>query len=214
MDLPWLQILVYAQPFLWMILYSVKIPLKPKSVQVILFGVAGVLAVTGWGSGFYSNTLLIFYTLSVLYVIHYYRFRPDFQPVSLAFLIVFLSSFYWEVPIHIADLLELDSFGVVAVQALHLIPLPFLLTLGLKVPQRWWYWSVAAWAAIAAIEFMYMQDLIPLTFRPWILYLSRLIGLYTLLWILRFPGQAEDKIICKIRELLVRYDHRGAKPKL
>jgi hypothetical protein len=199
MDVPWLQLGVYAQPLVWILLFDKKL-----RFPIWLFDVMGVIVaagvyLSGLNYGFYTNTLLIFYILSVTAVAHHYRDRPNLESVCLGFLIVFVNSFFWEFPIHVADFLEFDSFGVVAVQALHLWPLPFLLKLGFSVPKRWWYGSAVAWTAIAALEVLYIQHVLPLE----ALYLCRAIGLYTLLWVLQFPGYG-SKLIFRVKDKVFR----------
>jgi len=53
-----------------------------------------------------------------------YRFK---EAVSLGFLTVFLNSFYWELPLHLAELLSGPPHVGMLVQACRLIPLPWLL---------------------------------------------------------------------------------------
>jgi hypothetical protein len=183
-------------------LFNKDVPVKPQWVQLIGLGFVAWLLYSGWGVGFYTTGLLICYTLMVIYVIHYYRFRPGFQPVCLAFLICFLNSIYWEFPLHVADFLEFDNFGVLAVQCLHLLPVPFLVQVSFRFPRRWWYWSIAMWVVVAALAYARMMFGLPQPFGAASLYFSRILGLYTLLWVLRFPGQEEDKIILRVRGVL------------
>lgn len=201
MDVPLVQLLVYAQPLVWILLYRWR--LRVPTWLVIVGGViaAAWVWVSGLNYGFYTNGLLIFYILSVTYVAYHYRDRPHFQPISLAFIIVFVNSFYWEFPLHVADFLELDSFGVVAVQSLHLWPVPFLMKQNFDVPKRWWYTSVVAWAVIALFSTFHMMGYIVGDLWTWTMYLCRAIGLYTLLWILRYPGYG-DKLIFKVKDLI------------
>jgi hypothetical protein len=138
----------------------------------------------------------------VMFVAWVFRFRPGFQPISLAFLIVFLSSFYWEFPIHVADFLEFDNFGTLALQCVHLLPVPFLLNAGMKLRHRWWYTSCWAWFIILGFTYLRMEQLMPYPTDVISLYLSRVLGLATLLIILRFPEQGESKVIIKVRSIL------------
>lgn len=197
MDVPWIQLAVYAQPALWMWLYDKKVRIPSWLVFVGGVVVAAGVYLSGVKYGFYTTPLLIFYILAVTAVALHYGDRPGFQPISLGFLIVFCNSFFWEFPVHVADFLEFDSFGVVAVQALHLWPVPFLMKKGFEVPPRWWYTSAVAWTAISVIQVVYMNRLSPVGSS--ILMLSRGIGLYTLLWILRFPGYG-DKLIFRLKD--------------
>lgn len=199
---------IYLQPLLWMILYSKNVPIPPRLVQAAGLVLALVLAVLKIGSGFYTTEILVFYALSVVYCIHYYRERPGFQPVCLAMLAIFVNSYYWEFPIHVGNLLG-GYVGLVLFQSIHLYPVPFLLTLGFKFPRRWWYWSVAAWSLITALALAKLY-LAPSVSMAWVNLVCRAIGLLTLTWILRFPGQGENRIISKVRQLLGRYDRPPA----
>jgi hypothetical protein len=199
LDVPWVQLAVYAQPALWLWLWDKELRIAP--LRFILLGILGAagVALGGLKYGFYTNTLLIFYIVSVVAVAYHYRDRSGLQPICLGFLIVFINSFFWEFPIHVADFLEFDSFGVVAVQMVHLWPVPFLLKkAGFTIAPRWWYTSIMAWTLIAVNQVLYMT--LPEA-TPNALYLSRAVGLYTLLYILRFPGYG-DKLIFKVKEVL------------
>jgi len=184
-------------------LYGRDIPVKPEWVQLAGAGAVAALWLTGWGSGYYTNLLLVNYVLMVVAVIRVYRFRPGFQPVCLAFLIVFVNSFFWEAPIHAADLAELDNTGTVLLQTVgHLYPLPFLLGTGFTPPRRWWYWSVAVWTVVLGLTYFRLTGALPSPWRLVSLYLSRWLGLLTLTWILRYPGQPENRIIYTVRNIL------------
>ena len=200
MDVPWLQLAVYAQPMVWIALYNRKTLVSLNTFYVLGLAAAGFVLYTGLSSGFYTSELIIFYILAVLFTAHHYRDRGGFKPICLAFLIVFVNSFFWEAPIHVADLLE-GNFGVVVIQSLHLLPLIFLLTLGFRVPGRWWYWSVAMWAAVAGVEFIRLNFHPPSFISIPLLYFCRALGLYTLLWVLQFPGYG-DKLIFRLKDRL------------
>lgn len=196
---------VYLQPLIWMYLYKKRVPIPSWFFQVAGLVLASVIAALRLGSGFYTSEILVFYTLSVVYCIHYYRGRPGFQPVCLAFLIVFVNSYYWEFPIHAGNLLA-GHIGLVLFQSAHLYPVPFLLLCGFKLPSRWWYWSCAAWTLISALSLMRILYLLPVS-SSIINIVCRGVGLFTLLWVMRFPGQPENRIIYTVREALSRYDH-------
>ena len=205
MDIYWFGLATYLQPLIWMILYNRKL-FNPQWIYPIGVAVIGVLAATGWSSAHYTNSLLISYVLMVMYATYCYRSRPGFQPVCLAFLLVFLNSFYWEFPIHVADLLE-GNVGVVLLQSVHLYVVPFLWTLKFSVPENWFRYSCYAWTVIVGLEAINLQFHPPWPYGPVALTLCRFIGLFTLLWILRFPGQPENRIISMAREVLRRHDH-------
>ena len=199
---------VYLQPLLWMYLYDKDIPISPKIIQVIGVLLSAVILFLRIGSGFYTPEILAFYALAVVYCIHYYRRLPNFQPVCLAMLVVFVNSYFWEFPIHMGNLLA-GHVGLVMFQSAHLYPVPFLLLLGFKFPKRWWYWSCAAWTVIVSLSSIKLF-LIPTLPSMWVNMVSRIIGLFTLTWILRFPEQPENRIIYTVREGLTRYDRHRA----
>lgn len=203
MDVPWVQILVYAQPVLWLWLWDRDGFYVPPWIVVVGGSIAAAAVyLSGLNYGFYTTEILIFYILAVTYVAYHYRDRPSLHPICLGFLVVFINSFYWELPIHVADFLEFDSFGVVAVQALHLWPLPFLLKkTSFEVDPRWWYSSAVAWTVIAVISVLNLQRVVVGEAWTLALMLCRSVGLYGLLSILRFPGYGE-KVIFKLRERL------------
>lgn len=102
------QMVVLGQPLVWMWLYDSKIRVVDAlkynfyfvGLQVIL-----IIAATGFEVGFYTSNLLIQYILLTMGATFLYNQRnPIKEAVSLAFLTVFLNSFYWEVPLHLAEL--------------------------------------------------------------------------------------------------------------
>lgn len=206
MELPLFSLAVYFQPLLWMMLYNQKPRVDPRLVYPTGFLTIGILLLSGWSYGNYTNELLVSYVAMVMYVSWVFRWMGDFRGVCVAFLIVFLNSFYWEFPIHVADLLEFDSFGVVAIQSMHLIALPFLLDAGMKLRWRWWYTSCLVWFVILGLTYMRLLALLSYPWNLASIYLSRFLGLFTLLFILRFPEQGESKVYQNIRRWL---NHEG-----
>ena len=205
MDIYWLGLAVYLQPLIWMFLYSREVPVSPRLVQGAGVGFAAWLLYSGWESGWYTNTLLVTYTLMVVLVIEVYKFTGGFKAVCLGFLVVFVNSWFWEAPIHFADFMEFDGVGTVLLQTFgHLYPVPFLLNTGMKPPSRWWYWSVATWTVILVLTYLRMVSFFPSPWNTVSLYFSRWLGLFTLLWVARYPGQAENTIITRVRNILSR----------
>ena len=202
MDVYWFGLAVYLQPIIWMYLYDKPVPIKPSWVQATGIGVIIWLLISGWSNGNYTNTLLIAYTTMVIYVIHHYRLRPVFQPICLAFLIVFVNSFYWEFPLHLSSLFGGGDINLVLLQALHFAPLPFLMGLGFKPPKRWLGVTLLLWMVVLCLfyaRFVFGHWVIPAS-----LMCCRFLSLAVLLWILRFPNQPENRIIYIIRQLLTR----------
>lgn len=185
---------VYLQPLFFIWTFNKSMPISPGTVKLLGLAVAGALAVTGFKYGFYTNEILIFYALTTVFVIHHYRDRPGFQSVSLGFLVIFLNSFYWEIPIHLSNILIAP--GLVIFQSTHLYVVPFLLGVGFVFPKRWWYWTVAMWAVVGALSasrmlFYFFDYQVPI-----LNLVCRAVGLYTLLWVLQFPGYGDKLIFC------------------
>ena len=120
-------IFVYTQPYIWLLLYRSKIKLSLKVFWAISGVVLALVAVTGWSIGHYINNILIGYIAMVLGVTYFYREMGSTKAVCLGFLLVFINSYFWEIPIHFADLLESHNFGLQIIQGLHIVPLPLLI---------------------------------------------------------------------------------------
>jgi len=194
---------IYLQPLAWMWLYGQRLSEKLNLVVYPAGTAAAVwLRVSGWSYAHLTNELLITYVLMVMFVTWVFRSRVGIQPMCLGFLIVFLNSFYWEFPIHVADLLEMDNLGVVAIQTMHLLPAPFLLSAGMKLRPRWWYTSCWAWFIILGFTYLRLEHMLPYPWNIISLYVSRVLGLATLLIILRYPEQGESKVYQNIRSIL------------
>jgi hypothetical protein len=118
---------VYSQPFLWLFLYRVRMRISLSLFTAVGLGVAGALMYTGYSNGHYDNYLMTLYTLFVVASVIYYRKLGFLKPICLGFLIVFINSYYWEFPLHVLDFLTNWNVGLQLVQALHILPLPFLL---------------------------------------------------------------------------------------
>lgn len=144
-----LRLIVFGQPLLFMFLYeyshssvyynrfySVE---KEKFLNCLLIVSSMVFIFVVWLSqfsfDFYKPNLFVQYVMLVLYA--YYRFKNNYNnfltSLSLAFLIVFLNSYYWELFLHVADYnVSILSGNVLAVfnfrELWHLIVIPFLLS--------------------------------------------------------------------------------------
>lgn len=189
---------VYLQPIFFMWAYNKKMPISPQVVQGLGLALAGALLWTGYGSGFYTNEILVFYALATVFVIHHYRDRPGFQSVSLGVLVVWFNSYFWEVPIHLSNILI--ASGLVVFQSTHLYVVPFLLGVGFVFPRRWWYWTIAMWTFVGGLSMVRM--VVPFFFSelsPVFNMVCRVVSLYTLLWVLQFPGYG-DKLIFRVKD--------------
>jgi len=125
------QVVILGQPLLWMSIYDsdFKIP----SVTKFVFYFTGLafmswIFVTQFSIGFYTSNLFIQYALMTMAATAVFNKKYYFkEAVSLAFLITFLNSFYWELPLHLAELFSGALHLGMLVQAWRLIPLPWLL---------------------------------------------------------------------------------------
>ena len=125
------QLIVLGQPFLWMNLYDsdLKIPNMSKHVFYFTgFVFLSLISITQFSIGFYTSNLFIQYALMTMAATAVFNKKYYFkEAVSLAFLITFLNSFYWELPLHLAELFSGALHLGMLVQAWRLIPLPWLL---------------------------------------------------------------------------------------
>jgi len=125
------QATVLLQPLFWMWLYDTKIKF-PENLKFIfylagLFAFAGVFY-TGFEIGFYKSHLLLQYISMTLITFQIYNIRYNTQQaLSLAFLTVFLNSFYWETPLHVAAWLSGESISNILLQVWRLFPLAFFI---------------------------------------------------------------------------------------
>ena len=101
------QVAILGQPLVWMWLYDSQIRCPDVlKYYFYLIGFAFIMFVANAGVeiGFYTTNLLMQYALLTMVATFLYNQRePIKEAVSLAFLTVFLNSFYWELPLHIAE---------------------------------------------------------------------------------------------------------------
>ena len=104
------QLMILGQPLAWMWMHDNKIRV-PDEIKYYFY-LSGfwfilLVATTGVEIGFYTTSLLIQYALLTMGATFLYNQRnPIKEAVSLAFLTVFLNSFYWEIPLHLAEFLS------------------------------------------------------------------------------------------------------------
>ena len=123
--------LLIVQPFFWMwVLEDDRFDFLNQEVfsEALFLGglwFAIAVAVKGIKVGPYSTGLIVFYAFFVLWVCSriYDEFRWPFrESLALAFLIVYLNSWYWEGVLHLWAIAE-NGFNLnQAFQMLHLIP--------------------------------------------------------------------------------------------
>lgn len=120
-------IVVYLQPFFWGIVYPLKKQIDVWYVYALGFFSIYLIMAYG-GIGHYTPEIMVMYVLMVMFTVYYYDYHSlsGVKPICLAFLIVFLNSYFWELPIHIMAILTGGSIPLFIVQSLHLTPLLFL----------------------------------------------------------------------------------------
>jgi len=120
------QLMILGQPFAWMWMYDNKIRVPDEIKHYFYlsgFWFILLVATTGVEIGFYTTSLLIQYALLTMGATFIYNQRnPIKEAVSLAFLTVFLNSFYWEVPLHLAELFSGAPHVGMVVQLWRLAP--------------------------------------------------------------------------------------------
>ena len=120
------QVIVLGQPLAWMWMYESKIRV-PHVIKYYFYlvGFQFILLVVATGAeiGFYTPNLLIQYALLTMGATFLYNQRnPIKEAISLAFLTVFLNSFYWELPLHLAEVFSGPPHMGMLVQIWRLVP--------------------------------------------------------------------------------------------
>jgi len=120
------QLMILGQPLAWMWMHDNKIRV-PDEIKYYFY-LSGfwfilLVATTGVEIGFYTTSLLIQYALLTMGATFLYNQRnPIKEAVSLAFLTVFLNSFYWELPLHLAEVFSGGLHVGMLVQLWRLVP--------------------------------------------------------------------------------------------
>lgn len=125
------QFLVLVQPMFWMYLYDWDHGFKEWYKWIFYFTawvcICGII-VTRFTVGFYTSVILIENILMVCLSTYLYNQRWSIkESVCLGFLTVFLNSFYWEIILHAAELLQYGFNPGQLVQFWRLFPLVFFL---------------------------------------------------------------------------------------
>lgn len=120
------QVVVLGQPLFWMWMHDSRIRC-PDVLKYYFYlnGFGFIIFVTAMGIqvGFYTTSLLVQYALLTMTATFLYnQHNPIKEAVSLAFLTVFLNSFYWEIPLHLAELFSGPPHLGMLVQIWRLIP--------------------------------------------------------------------------------------------
>jgi hypothetical protein len=95
----------------------------------ILYGLLalGIVYLYNISFSYYTNILLLYYIIQT--IIYYYFLTRNFNvkdSISLAFIISFASSFYWEIPIHFIMLFNREPIINLLIQSMHFAVLPFI----------------------------------------------------------------------------------------
>lgn len=126
------QATILGQPFLWMWIYGNGLKIRENfKFTFYLLAEAFILAifVTGFQIGYYRTHLIIQYALLTVIASYLYNQRNSIkEAICLSFLTVFLNSYYWEIPLHLAEFLSGSIHRGMLVQLWRLIPIPFFLS--------------------------------------------------------------------------------------
>ena len=130
---------VYLQMPIWLFLYyregdgweKLHLPFMVSWIGLLIglssLGGLGYIEYLGTGEGRFPIPLVLFYGLELLsaYWIMYkqgWAFPPR---ISMAFLLTFFSSFFWEFPLHILDVLSFGLTKRFIIQSTRLLPIVF-----------------------------------------------------------------------------------------
>ena len=151
LDYP-IQFIILIQPVFWeaVLTYDwVQIGERWRSVFYAYFtAIIYVLLRSGWGHAYYTNSLLILYVGMIMIAVYGYTHRFTFkEALALGVLTVFLNSYYWEIPLHAADIINwlMGPSGVpfwMFAQFLRLYPV-FYLRRAFKI--NWGYLKTGLW---------------------------------------------------------------------
>lgn len=123
---------VLLQPLLWMWLHGSPLSF-PEELKYVFYVMAEVAVFVVWFMGFsvgyYTTALIIQYCIFTALAVYLLNTRYCFkEALCLGFLLVFLNSYYWEFPLHVAEFLSGHPHLGMLVQLWRLAPLPFLLS--------------------------------------------------------------------------------------
>jgi len=120
------QLVVLGQPlaFMWLHGSKIRVPDVVKYYFYLIgFQFILLIAATGFEIGFYTTSLFIQYAFLTMGATFLYNQRtPIKEAVCLAFLTVFLNSFYWELPLHLAEIFSGAPYVGMLVQLWRLVP--------------------------------------------------------------------------------------------
>lgn len=136
----WVETTIYYSPYLIQFLFLLLFVTKNKNLirfidldyekstfTILSMIVLSVVLFCNISYSYYTNNLLIYYIIQTL--VYYYILINNFNikdSISLALLISFASSFYWEIPIHLIVLFNGESIRNILIQSMHFATLPFI----------------------------------------------------------------------------------------
>lgn len=136
------QLAIYAQPFFWMWLHGSRVRLiEGMKYLFYISGVACIVTVwvLGVEFGYYRTYLLMLYIGMTMAAVGVLNVRMSFkEALCLGFLLVFLNSYYWELPLHIVEAFVMFPVARMFVQGWHLVTVPFLLKKYALSRAQWW----------------------------------------------------------------------------
>lgn len=185
---------VLLQPLLWMWLHGSRLKF-PEFLKYVFYSVAMVAVFAVWATGFsvgyYTTFLIIQYCVFTTLAIYLLNTRYCFkEALCLGFLLVFMNSYYWELPLHVAEFLSGAPHLGMVVQLWRLAPFSFLL-------RHYRFASGARYFVEAGVGVSGVVMLARwfLHFDPWwILPLNRLV---CLLLLVKVVAEAEPKLEVK-----------------
>lgn len=188
------QVLILGQPLIWMRLYDADIHVSEgfKSLFYIC-GVAslGVVGVVKASIGFYATTLVMQYIALTMLATYLYSQRYEVkQAVCLAFLTVFLNSYYWELPLHLTEYFMGSFYVAQLVQLWRLTPLLFFIPRGMIARDS--LKPLLAGAVFSFVLMVYRSQRYRQPFQAITHPVNRLVCLAVLIYVITGRYQSED----------------------
>lgn len=149
----------------------------PDRTRVLVYAVlwAGGLQIIGqrFSFGFYTTSILAQYVLLIGVSFYLYNIRkPVKEALCLSFLTVFLNSFYWELPLHLIELMTVGFYTGQLVQYWRLLPAWWISTkFSFNKNQKRWVLA----GVFFSWSMMILRSAIPLIwFRGLMMFLNRI----------------------------------------
>jgi len=177
--------MVIGHPLIWINLlrYRVRIYEGCKYIfYITLYVFCFAVYMSGFSVGYYTTTLLILYALMTGVSTWIYNREHHFlEAVSLAFLTVQLNSLYWEMPLHISEMLSVGFHVGMLVQATRLLPLLWFIP-NLKLGVKGKRWLLAGFGLSGVLMTLRLWVL-PHVWGKWVHVLNRVLCLAVLVYV-------------------------------